>query len=104
MEHTFYNIMKQNTCFRVNGGLCRDLLTKNLKYSFKSDHHHMIHAIFKTKCEKFESKKSIYSNFIQYDNEQFKFDIFNSMSAMRTHAAFENKFVSVLVKNMLLRK
>ena len=97
MEHTFYNIMKQNTCFRVNGNLGRDLLTKNLKYSFKSDHHHMIHAIFKIKCAKFESKKSIYCNFIQYDSEQFKLDIFNSMSVMRNHAAFENKFVSVSV-------
>ena len=60
------------------------------------DHHHMIHTILKTKFEKFEPKKSIYRNFKQYDSDQFKLDIFNSMSAMRTHAAFENNFVSSL--------
>ena len=31
----------------------------------------------------------MYRNFIQYDSEQLKLDIFNSISAMRTHAAFE---------------
>ena len=64
-----------------------------------SDHDHMIHAIFKTKFEKFEPKKSIYRNFIQFDIDQFNSDIFNSMSAMRTHAAFENNFVSILDKH-----
>ena len=63
------------------------------------DHHHMIHTILKTKFEKFEQKKSIYRNFKQYDSDQFKLDIFNSMSAMRTHAAFENNFVSSLDKH-----
>ena len=64
-----------------------------------SDHHDMIHTILKTKFEKFEPKTSIYRNFKQYDSEQFKLDIFNSMSAMRTHAAFENNFVSILDKH-----
>ena len=52
----------------------------------------MIYAIFKSKFEKFEPKKSIYRNFKQYDREQFKLDFRNSMSPMRTHAAFEKKF------------
>ena len=64
-----------------------------------SDHHHMIHAILKTKFEKFKPKKSIYRNFKQYDSNQFKLDIFSSMSAMRTHAPFENNFVSILDKH-----
>ena len=64
-----------------------------------SDHHHMTHAIFKTKFKKFEPKKSIYRNFIQYDSDQFKLDIFNSMFAMRFHAAFENSFLSILDKH-----
>ena len=64
-----------------------------------SDHHHMIYTILKTKFEKFEPKKSIYRNFKQYDSDQFKLDIFNSMSAMRTHAAFENNFVSIFDKH-----
>ena len=49
----------------------------------------MIHTIFKTKFEKFEPKKSIYRNFIQFDIDQFNSDIFNSMSAMRTHAILD---------------
>ena len=100
--------MKENTCFKGNGGFCIDLLIINSKFSFMktnsfetglSDHDHMIHAIFKTKFEKFEPKKSIYRNFIQFDIDQFNSDIFNSMSAMRTHAAFENNFVSILDKH-----
>ena len=62
-----------------------------------SDHHHMIYMIYvsKKKVEKFERKKSIYRNFKQYDSGQFKLDIFNTMSAIRTHAAFKNNFVSI---------
>ena len=59
-------------------------------------HHHMIYTILKTKFEKFKPKKSIYCNFKQYDSDQFKLDIFNSMSAMRAYAAYKNSFVSIL--------
>ena len=99
--------MKQNTCFKVNGGLCIDLLITNSKFSFMkakqfetglSDHHYMIHAILKTKFENFEPKKSIHHNFKEYDNYQSKLVIFKSMSAMRTQAAFENNFVSIIDK------
>ena len=44
----------------------------------------------------------MYLNFKQYDTDQFKLDIFNSMSAMRTHAAFEILFQFQV--NLLLRK
>ena len=47
--------------------------------------------------QNFEPKKLIYSNFKQY-LDQFKLDIFNSKSAWRTQAAFENNFVSILDK------
>ena len=100
--------MKQKTCFKGDGGSCTDLLIKNLKFSFMeanffetglNDHHHMIYTILKTKFEKFKPKKSIYCNFKQYDSDQFKLDIFNSMSAMRAHAAYKNNFVSILDKH-----
>ena len=86
-ENTFYNIMKQNTCFKGDGDSCIDLLITNSKFSFMtansfetglSDHHHMIYTILKTKFEKFKPKKSIYRNSKQYDSDQFKLDIFNS--------------------------
>ena len=99
-EHRFYNMIKQNTCFKDDGGSCIDLLITNSKFSFVRTNslktglsdHHMINAILKTKFEKFEPKKSIYRNFKQYDSEQFKLDIYNSMFPMRTHGAFEKKF------------
>ena len=85
--------MKQNTCFKGDGGLRIDLLITNSKFSFMktnsfetglSDHHHMIYTILKTKFEKFEPKKLIYRNLKQFDIDEFKFDIYNGMSAKRT--------------------
>ena len=61
-----------------------------------SGHHHMIYTILKTKFEKFKPKKSIYRNFKQYDSDQFKLNIFISMSAMGAYAAYKNSFVSIL--------
>ena len=80
-DHTFYNKMKQNTCFKGDGGSCIDLLIANSKFSFMktnpfetglSDHHHMIYTILKTKFVKFEPKKSTYRNLKQCDSGQFK--------------------------------
>ena len=53
-----------------------------------SDHHHMTYTILKSK-----------QNFKQYDSDHFKLDILNSMSALETHAAFKNNFVSILDKH-----
>ena len=52
----------------------------------------IIDTIVETKFENFEPKKLIYRNFKQYDSDQFKLDIFNGMSGMRIHTAFENNF------------
>ena len=92
-------MIKQNTGFEDDGGSCIDLLITNSKFSFVRTNslktglsdHHMRNAILKTKFEKFEPKKSIYRNFKQYDREQFKLHIHNSMPPVRTHAAFEKK-------------
>ena len=64
-----------------------------------SDHHHMIYTVLKTKFEKFKPKKSIYQNFKRHYSDKFKLNIFNSMSATRTYAAFKNKFISILDKH-----
>ena len=100
-------MIKQNTCFEDDGGSRIDLLITNSKFSFVRTNslktglsdHHMINAILKTKFEKFEPKKSIYCNFKQYDSEQFKLDLCDSMFPMRTHAAFEKNFNSILGKH-----
>ena len=64
---------------------------------------HIIYTIFKPKFEKFGPKKWIYCNFKQYDREQLKLDICNSMSPIRTDGAFEKTLIPFWV-NMLLRK
>ena len=83
-EHTFYNMMKQNICFKGDGGSCINLLIINSKFSFMKtnsfkpglgDHHRMIYIkktkiqILKTKFKKFEPKKLIYRNFRQLDSD-----------------------------------
>ena len=79
-------MMKQNRCFKGDGGSCIDLLTTNSKFSFMktnlfetglSDHYHMTYTILKTKFEKFEPKKLIYSNSKQFDSDQLKMGICN---------------------------
>ena len=47
----------------------------------------------------FQPKKLAYSNLKLFDSDQFKLDIFNSMPDVRTLAAFENNFVSILDKH-----
>ena len=49
-----------------------------------SDDHHMMYTFLKTKFEKFEPKKLIYLNLKQLDTDEFKFDIYDGMSATRT--------------------
>ena len=65
-EQTFYNMMKQSTCLKGDGGPCIDLLITNSKFLFMkansfetglSDHKHVIYIILKTIFEKFEPKK-----------------------------------------------
>ena len=78
-----YNMMKQNSRFKGDGGSCIDLLITNSKFSFMktnssetgmSDHHHMIHTFLKTKFEKFEPNKLICSNFKQLESDQVKLE------------------------------
>ena len=76
-------MMKQNTCFKGDGGSCIDLLIINSKFSFMKtnsfetglkDLHDMICTFLKTKFEKFEPKKLIYHNLKQLDSDQFKLE------------------------------
>ena len=100
-------MMKQNTCFKGDGDSSIDVLITNSKFAFMKTNsfetglsdHHMICTILKTKFEKFEPKKLIYCSFKQFDSDHFKLDTCISMSAVRTHRAFESNFVSVLEKH-----
>ena len=100
-------MMKQNTCFKGDGDSSIDVLITNSKFAFMKTNsfetglsdHHMICTILKTKSEKFEPKKLIYCSFKQFDSDHFKLDTCISMSAVRTHRAFESNFVSILEKH-----
>ena len=100
-------MMKQNTCFKGDGDSSIDVLITNSKFAFMKTNsfetglsdHHMICTILKTKFEKFEPKKLIYCSFKQFDSDHFKLDTCISMSAVRTHTAFESNFVSILEKH-----
>ena len=84
-------MMKQNACFKGDGGSYIDLLITNSKFSFMktnsfetglSDDHHIIYTTLEIKFENFKPKKSIYRNFKQYYGGQFKLDIFSTMSLL----------------------
>ena len=64
-----------------------------------SDHHHMIHTILKTKLKSINQKNQFTAISYNIIVNQFKLDICNSMSAMRTHAASKNIFISILYKH-----
>ena len=90
-------MIKQNKYFKVDEGLCIDLLITNSKFSFikknffktgLSDHHHMTYTILKTAFEKFEPKKLIYHNFKQFGSDQFKFDICNNLEVTNLNLIF----------------
>ena len=115
-ELKFYKIMKQNTRFKGDGVSCIDWLITNLKCSFMKSPlkavwaiiiiiwyvtvlHTILYSILNTKFEKSEPKKLIYRNFKQFDSDQFRLDICNSMYDVRSHATFENNFVSISDKH-----
>ena len=88
MEHyNYYNLIKNNTCFKGDGS-CIDLILTNRKYCFKttssfetgiSDHIHLICLMLKTTFEKEESKKVTYCNYKQFHWENFEKDLTSSL-------------------------
>ena len=64
-DYNYYNLMKNNTCFKGDGS-CIDLILTNRKYCFRnpssfetgiSVHHHLIYSMLKTTFEKKNQKK-----------------------------------------------
>ena len=84
MEHyNYYNLIKNNTCFKGDGS-CIDLILTNRKYYFKntssfetgiSEHHRLIYSMLKTTFEKEESKKVTYRNYKQFQWKNFEKDL-----------------------------
>ena len=68
--HNYFNLIKNNTCFK-GPGPCIELILTNRKCCFQgtssfetglSDQHHLIYSIFKSTFEKEEPKQVIYCN------------------------------------------
>ena len=100
-----FNLIKSNTCFKGRGS-CIDLILTNRKFCFKnsstfqtglSDHHHLIYSMLKTTFKKEGSKRLIYCDYKNFNNEYFQNDLKNGLSKCpKNYESFENVFVTVL--------
>ena len=106
MEHyNYYNLIKNNTCFKGDGS-CIDLILTDRRYFFKntssfetgiSDNHHLIYSMLKTTFEKEETKKVTYRNYKQFQVENFEKDLISSLR--NCNGEYENdeqNFIKVL--------
>ena len=104
-SHNLFNLIKSNTCFKGRGS-CIDLILTNQKFCFKnsstfetglSDHHHLIYSMLKTTFKKEDSKRLIYRDYKNFNNEYFQNDLKNGLSKCpKNYESFENVFVTVL--------
>ena len=104
-SHNLFNLIKSNTCFKGRGS-CIDLILTNRKFCFKnsstfetglSDHHHLIYSMLKTTFKKEDSKRLIYRDYKNFNNEYFQNDLKNGLSKCpKNYESFENVFVTVL--------
>ena len=87
-SHNLFNLIKSDTCFKGRGS-CIDLILTNRKFCFKnsstfetglSDHHHLIYSMLKTTFKKEDSKRFIYRDCKNFNNEYFQNDLKNGLS------------------------
>ena len=106
MEHyNYYNLIKNNTCFKGDGS-CIDLILTDRRYFFKntssfetgiSDNHHLIYSMLKTTFEKEETKKVTYRNYKQFQVENFEKDLISSLrNCNGEYENYEQNFIKVL--------
>ena len=106
MEHyNYYNLIKNNTCFKGDGS-CIDLILTDRRYFFKntssfetgiSDNHNLIYSMLKTTFEKEETKKVTYRNYKQFQVENFEKDLISSLrNCNGEYENYEQNFIKVL--------
>ena len=98
-SHNLFNLIKSNTCFKERGS-CIDLTLRNQKFFFKSsstfetglsDHHHLLFSMLKTTFKKEDSKRLIYCDNKNFNNEYFKNDLKNGqLKYPKNYESFEN--------------
>ena len=101
-HHNYYNLIKNNTCFKGDGS-CIDLILTNRKYcfkntsSFETGNHHLIYSMLKTTFEKENSKKVTYRNYKQFQWENFEKDLTSSLRYYNwEYENYEQDFIKVL--------
>ena len=109
-SHNLFNVIKSNTCLKRSSS-CIDLILINRKFCFKnsstsetglSDHHHLMYSMLKTTFKKEDSKRLIYHDDKNFNNEYFQNDLKNSLpKCPKNYESLENVFVSVLHRHVL---
>ena len=104
-HHNYYNLIKNNTCFKGDGS-CIDLVLTNRKYCFKNTsssetginyHHHLIYSMLKTIFEKEESIKVTYRDYKQFQWENFEKDLTSSLrNCNGEYESYEQNFIKML--------
>ena len=104
LSHNLLNLIKSNTRFKGRGSYI-DLILTNRKFCFKnsstfetglSNHHHLIYSMLKTTFKKEDSKRLIYRDYKDFNNEYFQNDLKNGQSKCpKNYESFENVFVTV---------
>ena len=103
--HNYFNLVKNNACFKGPGS-CIDLILTNRKYCFQgassfetrlNDHHHLISSILKSTFEKEEPKQVIYRDYQHYQWQHFKSDLKSSLNNCNGNFdVYEKAFTSAL--------
>ena len=82
-SHNLFNLIRSKTCFKGRG-FCIDLILINQTFCFKnsstfetglSNHHHLIYSMLKTTFKKEDSKRLIYRDYKNFNNEYFQNDL-----------------------------
>ena len=104
-SHNIFSLIKSNTCFKGISS-CINLTLTNRIFCFKNsstfetgpcDHHHLIYSTLKTTFRKEDSKRLIYHDYKNFNNEYFENDLKNGLSKCpKNYKSFENVFVTVL--------
>ena len=103
--HNYFNLIKNNTCFKRPGS-CIDLILTNRKHCFQgtssfetglSDHHHLIYSILKSTFEKEEPKQVIYRNYKHFQWQHFENNLKSSLNNCNGNFdLYEKAFTSAL--------
>ena len=110
--HNYFNLVKNNTCFKGPGS-CIDLILTNRKYCFQGtssfetgfcDHHDLTYSILKTTFEKEEPKQVIYRDYKHFQWQHFENNLKSSLNNCNENFdVYEKAFTSVL-KSQALKK